>query len=61
MVRAGARAALAGRVARLAAEPSLAERLREAGKRTVRERFLGGRMVNEIEAHLAEIVARVGQ
>ncbi len=59
--QAGDPADLARQVARLAAEPSLAERLREAGKRTVRERFLGGRMVNEIEAHLAEIVARVGQ
>jgi glycogen(starch) synthase len=56
--RAGDAADLARQVARLGAEPTLAQRLREAAKRTVRERFLGERMVNEIEAHLSEIVAR---
>ena len=47
---------LARQLSRLAAEAPLADRLRKGGKRTVRERFLGERMVDEIEAHLAEIV-----
>ncbi|HXY20217.1 MAG TPA: glycosyltransferase family 4 protein, partial [Gemmatimonadales bacterium] len=37
---------LAARLERLLAEPALADRLREGGKRTVRERFLGTRMVD---------------
>jgi len=53
---AGDPADLAAQLSRLAAEPPLADRLREGGKRTVRERFLGARMVDEIEAHLGEIV-----
>ena len=54
--RPGSAGDLADRLARLFADPALADRLREGGKRTVRERFLGERMVDEIEAHLDEIV-----
>jgi glycogen(starch) synthase len=47
---------LAAQLSRLFADPELAERLRSGGKHTVRSRFLGTRMVDEIEAHLGEIV-----
>ena len=49
-------AGLADQLARLFADPALRERLREGGRQTVRARFLGSRMVDEIEAHLGEIV-----
>ena len=54
--RAGDAAQLAERLDRLFAEPGLAARLRDGGRRTVRTRFLGGRMVDEVERHLGEIV-----
>jgi glycosyltransferase involved in cell wall biosynthesis len=46
---------LALQLHRLFAAPALVQRLREGGKQTVRSRFLGARMVDEIEAHLDEI------
>jgi glycosyltransferase involved in cell wall biosynthesis len=49
---------LAAQLSRLLADPQLANRLCAGGKHTVRSRFLGTRMVDEIEAHLAEIVRR---
>ena len=56
LFKAGDPADLAAQLSRVFAEPGLADRLRAAGKETVRSRFLGARMVDEIEAHLTEIV-----
>ena len=56
LFRAGDAGDLADRLAFLFGNAPLRERLREGGKATVRERFLGARMVDEVEAHLAEIV-----
>ncbi|HVO35789.1 MAG TPA: glycosyltransferase family 4 protein [Gemmatimonadales bacterium] len=47
---------LAAHLSRLFADPALVQRLRLAGKETVRSRFLGTRMVDEIEEHLGAIV-----
>ncbi len=55
--RPGDAAQLAERLARLCGDPGLAERLRRGGQRTVRERFVGTRMVDQVEAHLADVVA----
>jgi len=54
--RAGDAAHLAEQLGRVLGDPALRERLREGGRRTVRARFLGERMVDAIEAHLVEIV-----
>ena len=54
--RAGDAPQLAERLTRLFAEPALCARLRDGGRRTVRTRFLGSRMVDEIETHLGAIV-----
>lgn len=52
---------LAGQLLRLWRDPSLVDRLRAGGQRTVCSRFLGERMVDEIEAHLNEIVRGGGR
>jgi glycosyltransferase involved in cell wall biosynthesis len=57
--KAGDAADLAEQLARLRRDDGLARRLREGAKRTVRSRFLGERMVDEIESHLGEIAAKV--
>ncbi len=54
--RAGDASSLADELSLVLGNVALRERLREGGKHTVRTRFLGTRMVDEIEAHLAEIV-----
>jgi len=56
LFRAGDASDLAGRLALLFGDAALRERLRAGAKHTVRTRFLGKRMVDEIEAHLAAIV-----
>jgi glycogen(starch) synthase len=53
----GDASALAGQLARLRADEALERRLREGAKRTVRSRFVGARMVDEIESHLVEITS----
>jgi glycogen(starch) synthase len=58
LFKAGDAAGLAAQLARLRADESLARHLREGGKRTIRSRFMGTRMVDDIEAHLAAITAR---
>jgi glycosyltransferase involved in cell wall biosynthesis len=55
---AGDPSGLAAQLARLRGDGVLARRLREGGKQTVRSRFMGARMVEEIEAHLEEVAAR---
>ena len=52
---------LAERLESLLGDPALCERIRDGGRRTVRTRFLGRRMVDEIEAHLADIVRGAGR
>ena len=47
---------LARQIKRLAADPGLRRRLAEAGRRTVLEGFTLTRMVDEIEAHLEDVV-----
>ncbi len=59
--RAGDADHLAEQLARLLGDTALRERLRDGGRRTVRTRFLGSRMVDEIEAHLGEIVRGAGR
>jgi len=54
---AGDAASLAAQLRRLRDDPALGARLGAAGKETVRRRFAGERMVDEIEAHLADVVA----
>lgn len=53
----GDAAALAERIIQLRDAPALRQRLAEAGRKTVLERFTLDRMVDEIEAWLQEIVA----
>ena len=48
---------MAGKIACVAADPGLQERLRRNARRLVEERFTLERMVQEIECHLAQIVA----
>jgi len=48
---------LAEKIADVAADPGLQERLRRNARRIVEERFTLERMVREIERHLAQIVA----
>lgn len=55
--RAGDAPGLAGQLARLRSDDALARRLREGAKRTIRSRFMGARMVDEVESHLGEITA----
>jgi glycogen synthase len=56
LFRAGDAAELADRLSLLLGSAPLRERLRVGGRRTVLTRFLGTRMVDEIEAHLGAIV-----
>ena len=58
LFEAGDASSLADRLARLRSDDALAHRLREGGKRTVRSRFMGERMVGEVESHLGEIAAQ---
>jgi len=48
---------LAKQIERLAWDPALAQCLADAGRRTVLERFTLGRMVNEIESFLEQIMS----
>jgi glycogen(starch) synthase len=57
LFQAGDAASLGAQLARLGADGALAGRLCEGAKRTVRSRFMGARMVDEIESHLSEITA----
>jgi glycosyltransferase involved in cell wall biosynthesis len=56
LFRAGDPAELADRLALILGDAPLRQRLREGGQHTVCTRFLGARMVDEIEAHLTAIV-----
>jgi glycosyltransferase involved in cell wall biosynthesis len=56
LFRAGDASDLADRLALLLGDAPLRERLREGGRHTVNTRFLGTRMVDEIESHLTAIV-----
>jgi len=59
LFEAGDASSLAVQLARLRHDYALARRLRERAKRTVRSRFMGERMADEIESHLREIAAAV--
>jgi len=56
LFRAGDAASLASQLRRLRDDPALGVRLGAAGKETVRRRFAGARMVDEIETHLGDVV-----